>query len=128
MNPGEQQSETDHKLQGDKTSSGDFSQRKYRHAVDGWFSYELQVLPDQPQELWVTYWGSDGGGRVFDILVDGEKLITQTLDSQHPDKFFEEITPLPESMTRGKQRVTIKFQSHPGNFAGGVFGLRVMHR
>ncbi len=47
VNPGAQQSETDHKLQGDKTSSGDFSDRKFRHAVDGWFSYELKVLPDR---------------------------------------------------------------------------------
>ncbi len=76
----------------------------------------------------MTYWGSDSGGRVFDVLVDGEKLITQSLDRKCPDKFYDESTPLPESMTRGKQSVTIKFQSHPGNFAGGVFGLRVMQR
>jgi hypothetical protein len=126
VNPGEQQSETDHKLQGEKTSSGDFSGRKWRHAVEGWFSYELKVLPDQPQELWVTYWGSDGGNRVFDVLVDGEKLVTQRLNRNRPDKFYDEITPLPETMTKGKQSVTIRFQAQPGNWAGGVFGLRIM--
>jgi len=126
VKPGEQQSETDHKLQGEKTSSGDFSGRKWRHAVDGWFSYELKVLSEKPQELWVTYWGSDGGRRVFDVLVDGRKLVTQRLDRNRPDEFYDEITPLPASMTKGKQSVTVRFQSHPGNFAGGVFGLRIV--
>ncbi len=128
VNPGEQQSETDHKLQGEQTASGDFSGRKWRHAVEGWFDYELQVLPDQPQELWVTYWGSDDGARTFDVLVDGQKLLTQRLQRNRPDTFYDEITPLPESMTRGKQRVTIRFQAHPGNWAGGVFGVRMMRQ
>ncbi|MCH5375742.1 MAG: glycoside hydrolase family 127 protein, partial [Planctomycetes bacterium] len=126
VHPGEQQSETDHKLQGEKTSSGDFSGRKWRHATEGWFSYELKVLPDAPQELWVTYWGSDGGARVFDILIDGKKLVTQRLNHNRPDRFYDEITPLPESMIKGKQKVTITFQAQPGNWAGGVFGVRTM--
>jgi uncharacterized protein len=100
VNPGEQQSETDHKLQGERTSAGDFNGRKWRHAVEGWFSYELKVLPDQPQQLWVTYWGSDGGARTFDVLVDGERLVTQRLNRNRPDTFFEEITPLPGAMTQ----------------------------
>jgi uncharacterized protein len=128
VNPGEQQSETDHKLQGERTSAGDFNGRKWRHAVEGWFSYELKVLPDQPQQLWVTYWGSDVGARTFDVLVDGERLVTQRLNRNRPDTFFEEITPLPEAMTKGKQSVTIRFQAHPGNWAGGVFGLRIMRQ
>ncbi len=72
VNPGEEQNERDHKLQGENTDSGDFNERKWRHATDGgWFSWELKVLPDQAQELRVTYWGSDGGNRIFDILIDG---------------------------------------------------------
>ncbi|MBN1851454.1 MAG: glycoside hydrolase family 127 protein [Pirellulales bacterium] len=126
VSPGEQQSETDHGLQGERTSSGDFGGRKYRHAQDGWFSYRLKILPGQPQELWVTYWGSDSGNRTFDVLVDGERLISQRLQRKHPDTFYDEITPLPENMTKGKQSITIKFQAHSGNWAGGVFGLRTM--
>ena len=83
------------------------------------------MLPDQPQELRVTYWGSDGG-RVFDILVDGEKLATQKLNDNQPDQFYDEVYPLPDELTQGKERVTVKFQAHPGNTAGGVFGLRTM--
>jgi DUF1680 family protein len=129
VTPGDEQNERDHRLQGDRTNSGDFSDRRYRHAVDGgWFGYALKVLPDAPQELWVTYWGSDSGGRDFDILVDGEKIATERLVGRKPGQFFDAVYPLPEELTRGKKSVTVRFQAHPGNFAGGIFGLRVMRK
>jgi hypothetical protein len=31
-------------------------------------------------------------------------------------------------LTRGKQKVTVRFQAHPGNIAGGVFGVRMLRR
>jgi DUF1680 family protein len=49
VQPGQRQNERDHNLQGEKTASGDFSDRRWRHATDGgWFSYDVKVLPDQP--------------------------------------------------------------------------------
>jgi hypothetical protein len=125
VNPGEEQNERDHKLQGERHSAGDFGGRKWRHAPDGWFSWEVKVLPGQPQELRVTYWGSDGG-RVFDVLVDEEKIATQKLSNNRPDQFYDEVHPLPEKLTQGKERITVRFQAHPGNTAGGVFGVRTM--
>lgn len=127
VNPGEEQNERDHRLQGDRTSSGDFGGRKWRHAWDGgWFSWELKVLPDQPQELSVTYWGGDAGNRVFDILIDGAKLATQRLRGDKPDQFYDQSYSIPDSMTHGKDKVTIRFQANPGQTAGGVFGVRVL--
>jgi DUF1680 family protein len=125
VNPGEEQNERDHKLQGERHGAGDFGGRKWRHAPGGWFSWQVKVLPDQPQELRVTYWGSDVG-RVFDVLVDGEKIATQRLQNNKPDQFYDEVHPLAEKLTRGKPCVTVKFQSHPGSTAGGVFGLRML--
>ncbi len=74
----------------------------------------------------MTYWGSDGGNRTFDILVDGQKLATQTLANNRPDEFYDQPYPLPRALLEGKDHVTVVFQAHPGNFAGGVFGLRVV--
>ncbi len=125
VQPGEPQSETDHALQSRQSSSGQFGDRKYRHSLGGWFSYELKVRADQPQALCVTYWGSDAG-RAFEVLVDGQKLLTQRLEGRHPDQFFDEVTPLPESLVQGKQRVTVRFVAPPGGYAGGVFGLRIL--
>lgn len=129
VNPGEEQNERDHNVRGEKTGSGEFGGHKWRHATDGgWFSYDVKVLPDQPQELHVTYWGSDGGNRVFDVLIDGTKLATQRLQDNQPGRFYEEVYQLSESLTKGKEKVTVKFQAHGGAWAGGVFGLRVLKK
>jgi DUF1680 family protein len=126
VNPGEEQDERGHKLAGEKTQAGPFMDRKWRHAPDGgWFSYELKVLPGKAQELAVTYWGSDVG-RIFDVLVDGQKVATQRLQMNRPDRFYDEIYPLPEDLVAGKEKVVVKFQGHPGSTAGGVFGVRVL--
>jgi hypothetical protein len=71
-----------------------------------------------------TYRGSEGRLRSFDVLVDGEKIATQTLEI-HPGELFDFEYPLPEQLTRGKQRITVKFQSQPNAMAGSVFDVRV---
>jgi uncharacterized protein len=125
--PDREQSERDHAMHGEQTAAGDLGDRKWRHATDGgWFSWQLKVLPHQAQELWVTYWGSDGGNRNFDILVDGQKIATQRLENNKPDRFYEEVYRLPADLLKGKPTITVRFQAHPGAFAGGVFGTRVM--
>ena len=80
----------------------------------------------KPLELLVTYWGSDGGNRVFDIFVDSTKLATQRLQNNRPGQFYDEVYPIPELLTKGKNKVTVKFQAHPGAWAGGVFELRTI--
>ena len=125
VRPGEQQSETDHKLAGGDTQTGEFNGHKWRHAND-WFSYEVKVLPGEPQQLVATFWGGEAGTREFDILVDGKVVGTEKLDNNQPGEFFDVAFPLAPELTRGKSSVTVKFAAHPGNFAGGVFGLRVV--
>jgi len=126
---GDEASERAHHLQGENTSAGEFSGRHWRHAVDGgWFSYEMAVLPDEPVELLCTYWGSDTGNRVFDVLVDGVKIATQTLNNNAPGKFFDVVHPLPAELTRGKSKVTVRWQAQPGAMAGGLFGCRILRR
>ena len=124
---GEPQSENDHHLQGEQTQSGALQDRKWRHAINGgWFSYDVKVQPGQTNELRCTFWGSDTGGRVFDILIDGKKIATQRLDNNQPGKFFDQSYSIPPDWTRGKERVTVRLQAQPGNFAGGLFGLGVI--
>jgi hypothetical protein len=122
---GEAQSERDHALAGHDTVAGTHLDRRWRHA-GGWFSYQMNVPPDQPVALLCTWWGSDGGNRTFDILVDGHRIATQTLANNRPGQFFDETYPIPAHLTRGKTRVEVRFQAHPGHLAGGLFGLRVI--
>jgi DUF1680 family protein len=125
VRPGEQQSETDHSYKGDKTRTGYLHDRSWRDTRT-WISYVVKVAPDQPMTLRCSYWGSDGGPRTFDILVDGEKIATQKLARNKPDKFLDADYPLPEKLTHGKQQVTVKFQAHPNHIAGGLFGVLLL--
>ena len=122
---GDEASEEAHKLKGKGMASGPHLGKTWRHAHDGWFSYEVKVLPDATVELLCTYWGSDVN-RAFDVLVDGTKVATQRLDNDKPGEFIDVAYPLPRKMTRGKTSINVTFKAHPGNTAGGVFGLRIL--
>jgi hypothetical protein len=125
VHPGEQQSETDHKFQGGDTQSGDFFGHKWRHASD-WFSYDLKVLPNKPVQLAYTLWGGDTGARQFDVVVDGKIINTENLNNKRPGEFYDVAFPLPADLTKGKDTVTVKFVAHPGNLAGGIYGVRIL--
>lgn len=128
----EMQPERDHNYQGEKSSAGAFNGRRWRHAYPGgWFSYEMRIAADpsidsRPVDLMVTYWGSDTGNRTFDVQIDGRKIATQTLDMAKPGEFFDVTYSIPEELTKNKDKVTVRFQSHPGKMAGGVFGCRIV--
>jgi uncharacterized protein len=125
--PGEQQSEVDHQQRGEKSSSGEWQSRKFRHAEDGgWFSFNIKVPGDQRVELVCTYWGGELGKRTFDIVVGGKVIATESLHQDLPEEFFEKSYAIPQELIRGKERVEVRFQAHPGNFAGGLFGARVV--
>jgi hypothetical protein len=55
--------------------------------------------------------------RSFDVLVDGEKIATQTLEI-HPGELFDFEYPLPEQLMRGKERITMKFLLRPQRNGG----------
>ncbi len=120
--PNDEASEAAHGLQGENTGAGPFRDRAWRHAAaGGWWSWDLAVLPDVPMTLVCTYWGSDVPPRTFDILVDGEVIATQSLDRNRPGEFLEVEYEIPRELTEGKQQITVRFQAHEGNTAGGAF-------
>jgi len=126
---GQQESEKAHRLQGEKTGAGEFGGRHWRHANGGgWFSFEMKALPDKPLELLCAYWGSDAGGREFDILVDGTRIATEKLEHNRPDQFYDAVYPIPPDLTKGKVKVTIRFQAHADMTAGGVFDCRILRK
>jgi len=122
---GNDQSERDHAFKGKNSTAGNFEGRRWREARDGWFAYDLKVTPDKPVILVCTYRGSEGRSRMFDVLVNGEKVATQTLEN-HPVELFDFEYPLPERLTHGKDRITVMFQAHADATAGSVFDLRTV--
>ena len=121
---GDEASEKAHAQQGENTETGDWSDRTYRHSQGGWFSWDLKVVPNQPNNLVLTYWGSDQ--RSFNILVDGQQLVAERIANDHPDEFFDKTYTLSPAMTKDKQKVTVRFQSPANGYAGGVFGIKIM--
>lgn len=126
--PGEMQPERDHAFEGDRTRTGTGPQgRKWRDATDGGhFSFTVACSPNEPVELVCTYWGSDTGGRAFDILVEGQGIATQVLSDDKPGAYFDVTYPIPAHLTKDKGSATVKFQAHPGKLAGGLFSCRVV--
>lgn len=121
-------SEAAHNLQGQNHGSGSAFGRGWRHAPEGWFSYDLKVLPDVPMTLCCTYWGSDVPPRNFDVSVGGKVVSTISLNMNKPGEFFDVETPIPPELTQGKTKVTVRFEAHkgPGNIAGGVFECAIL--
>jgi DUF1680 family protein len=128
VRPQEQQPEVDHHMTGEKTNSGRFTDLGWRDAGDGgWFSYTLATAKnDQPLALVCKYWGSETGARQFDIQIDGTKIATENISGKNTGAFYNVTYPIPAALTRGKDVITVKFQGHPGNTAGGVFGLSLV--
>ena len=57
-----------------------------------------------------------------------EKIATISLHQDKPEESTDQVYPLPESMTQACGKVTVKFHAHPVDYAGGVFGVRVVMR
>ena len=118
-------SERTHNLQSQAALEGYYEGRKWRAARNGWFSYELKVDGEKPMTLVCTYRGSGGRRHNFDVMVDGEKIATESLQ-YHPTESFDVEYTLPQKLTRGKERITIKFQALPDAIAGAVLDVRVV--
>jgi hypothetical protein len=121
----DEQSETGHGFKGENTIRGYFEGKRTRLARNGWFSYELRVFPDKPVTLFCSYAGAFGRPSTFDILVNGEKLATQKVEPSSGELLDYEYK-LPESLTRGKQHVTVRFQSLPDAATGSLVDLRII--
>ncbi|HEY6330994.1 MAG TPA: beta-L-arabinofuranosidase domain-containing protein, partial [Blastocatellia bacterium] len=125
VSAGDPKSEHDHAFKGEGVQTGDFYGRPWRAARNGWFSYDLKVTPGKPVTLACTYRGSEGRPRSFDVLVDGHKVATESLQN-HPAEFFDFEYPLPPDLTKGKEEITVRFQSKPDVITGSVFDVRTV--
>ncbi|WP_010545294.1 beta-L-arabinofuranosidase domain-containing protein [Sphingomonas elodea] len=123
MHLGEMQPERDHDLRSDISYPVSYRGRQGRDARSGgYFDFKMKVK-DGPLLLQATYWGGERE-RSFDILVDGVKIATQTLnDKEQPGKFYDVTYPLPEALTKGKRSVRVRFVPHDRSSAGPVFGV-----
>ena len=132
VNIGDPISEAAHGLTANNSTSGNFSGLNWRDANEnlstsgGSFSYVMAVQPNVPMSAECTFWGSDSGSRIFNILANGTVIGTETLTNDMPGEFFTVDYPIPANITSGQTNVTIGFQSYPNEIAGGLFGLQTV--
>ena len=130
VRPGLAQAERDANYQGEHVTPTRARGRSGRRGA-GWFSMDLAVDPSRPVTLIVTYAGDERATRTFDILADGAKIASQRVDRRSPEKnigFFDVEYTLPAETTRGKAKLTIRFQATLGNELAAVYGIRTAGR
>jgi hypothetical protein len=65
---------------------------------------------------------------MFEIYIDNQKLQTEDNTNKWNQSMFKDVVyPIPDSMVKGKTHVRVKFQSLPGNTAGAVYYIRLIH-
>lgn len=128
--PGEQQPEADHFIQKQNSNTGNYLDEFWRDARNGgYFSYQLATNAETNLNLVVRYWGAEKGNRTFEILIDDEKLVTETINGKwEQQKFMEAEYSIPASMLKNKTSVRVKFQSSQGTTAGSVYYVRLVKK
>jgi hypothetical protein len=120
---GDETSEKAHKLQGDQTETRQVGGHTYRVTnTNGWFSWDLKILPDVAQELDIEF----GGERrrpadTVDIFANETKIGTVKLAGGPRAEYY----PLTNAALQGKTALTLKFQAAVGSKVGGIANVSV---
>lgn len=118
------QHELAHNLMGN-SSGGSYGGYNYRHvfgAADGqgWFSYDMSINSNITNYISTKYYSGDAG-RTFNIYVDNQLLVQETIKSQTPAGFYDVRYQIPAEWLTGKSKITVKFASRGSSYVGGVF-------
>ncbi|CAN5451816.1 glycoside hydrolase family 127 protein [soil metagenome] len=126
--PGEQQPETDHSIQNEKSRTGNNQDQMFRQAFGGgYFSYSMNTNNQTGLSLIVRYWGAEWGKNKFDIYIDNEKLVTEDNTGKWNQSAFKDITyKIPDAMVKGKSHVRVKFEAAEDAGAGPVYYIRLV--
>jgi len=118
-------SEQAHGYQGQGTEDGFVETRRWRDARNGFLSYQLKIDPATDITLVATYRGGEGQRRVFDVLVDGVKVASESL-AYHPAELMDREYALRSELTKGKQKITVRLVPQPNARTGGLIELRTV--
>ena len=128
VQPGQQQPEIDHDCAGEKTEPCVTHHHHGRTIKEGgWCSYRFSCETDDHLAVVLTYWGGDWLSSTFDLLIDGERIATQSLSNKRFGANFHEVAyAVPIELTRGKSTVTLRIDSRKGNEPINFYGVKLM--
>lgn len=129
VSPGQQQSEADHFMKTEGSTTGIYNGEAYRDARNGGtFSYLMKTngVSDSVSVL-VRYWGNEIGNRTFDLLIDNDTLTGVNISNNWKMASFVNVEyPIPSRILVGKASVRVTFDARSGNAAGGAFYIRLL--
>ena len=129
VQPGEQQPETDHKMETDRSNVGNTNDTFFRDARDGhYFSYLMQTAGLTDLSLRLKYWGvGEWKTHEFDILVD-DVLVKEVNNTgkYRISEFKYETYPIPAELLQGKTQVRVKFVAKPLKQIGEIYEVRLV--
>ncbi len=129
VQPGEQQPETDHRMETDDSYVGNSNDVFYRDARDGhYFSYLMQTNGRTDLSLRLKYWGvGEWKSHEFDILID-DVLVKEVNNTgkYRISEFKYETYPIPAEFLQGKQQIRVKFVAKPRKQIGEIYEVRLI--
>lgn len=128
---GEQQPETDHRMETDQSFTGNTNDCFWRDANDGhYFSYLMQTQGQENIALRLKYWGvGEWKSHEFDIFVDDVlvKSVNNT-GKYRISEFKYEVYDIPAELLKGKTQVRVKFVAKPGKQIGEIYEVRLINK
>ena len=129
VQPGEQQPETDHKMETDRSNTGNTNDVFWRDARDGhYFSYLMQTAGRTDLSLRLKFWGvGEWKTHEFDIFVDDVLLTSINNTGKYRiSEFKYETFAIPAGLLQGKTQIRVKFVAKPGKQIGEIYGVRLL--
>lgn len=129
VSPGEQQPETDHRMEADATEQGNTEGIFFRDAKDGhFFSYLMQTKGESNLSLQLKFWGQDEWRTSeFDIYIDNQLLTSVNNSHRWRTTQFKTVDyAIPSEFVKGKEEVRVKFVAHKGKQVGQIYGVRLV--
>ncbi len=129
VQPGEQQPETDHKMETDRSNKGNTNNVFFRDARDGhYFSYLMQTGGNTDLTLRLLFWGQDEWRTCeFDIMVDDQLMCSvNNTHKWRTSQFKTEEYPIPAELLKGKTQVRVKFVAKPRKQIGEIYEVRLV--
>lgn len=129
VSPGEQQPETDHRMETDDSNKGNTEGIFFRDAKDGhYFSYLMQTKGETNLSLQLKFWGQDEWRTSeFDIYVNDKLLCSVNNSHRWRTTQFKIVDyAIPSEFVKGKKEIRVKFVAHKGKQVGQIYGVRLV--
>lgn len=129
VNLGEQQPETDHRMETDDSNKGNTEGIFFRDAKDGhYFSYLMQTKGETNLSLQLKFWGQDEWRTSeFDIYVNDKLLCSVNNSHRWRTTQFKTVDyAIPSEFVKGKKEIRVKFVAHKGKQVGQIYGVRLV--